>query len=71
MRFVASHQSPETTRSRLATGETFVAVRDGWIVGIETLADARHTHGSPFLDRPDVRWADVNYRSVVMSKTLA
>ncbi len=133
MRFVASHQSVETTRRRMRGGETFVAVHDDLIVGTVTLADAEHTSGSAFLARPDVadfgqfavsppfqrrgigsalltiveerareqglselalntsehathlidmytkkgfrfveyvRWPDVNYRSVVLSKTL-
>jgi GNAT superfamily N-acetyltransferase len=54
MRFVASHQGSETTRGRLSQGETFVAVDGNMIVGIVTLADANHTRGTAFLDRPDV-----------------
>jgi len=54
MRFVASYQDAETTRSRMATGETIVAQSEGALVGIITLSDAEETSGSPFLDRPDV-----------------
>jgi GNAT superfamily N-acetyltransferase len=53
MRFVASHQDVETTRQRLAKGETFVAVSGDQIVGTITLAEAAATRGSPFYDRPD------------------
>jgi len=54
MRFVASHQTVETTRQRVNKGETFVAESAGAIVGTITLADATLTRGSPFYDRPDV-----------------
>jgi predicted N-acetyltransferase YhbS len=54
MKFLASHQSVETTRKRLGKGETFVATDGDAIVGIITLAEADATHGSPFYDRPDV-----------------
>jgi GNAT superfamily N-acetyltransferase len=54
MRFVASHQSTATTRSRLENSEAFVATDGGFIVGIITLKEASATNGSPFYDRPDV-----------------
>jgi len=54
MRFVASHQDVETTRRRVAKGETFVAVCAGEVIGTITLADANATSGSPFYDQPGV-----------------
>lgn len=54
MRFVASHQDVETTRRRIAKGDTVVAVRSGGIVGTIAFADVHATNGSPFYDRPDV-----------------
>ncbi len=54
MRFVASHQSVETTRQRLANGIPIVAVVNEIVVGTITLAFIQNTGGSPFYDRPDV-----------------
>ena len=54
MRFVASYQDAEMTRRRTAEGETIVAVDEGRIVGIITLADAGGTQGPPFYNRADV-----------------
>lgn len=54
MRYLASHQHPETTKVRLSKGETIVAVDAGTIVGIVTLSDADKTQGSAFYNLPDV-----------------
>ena len=54
MVFLASRQDAETTKRRMAAGETIVAVVEGGLVGIITLRDAARTAGSPFYDRSDV-----------------
>lgn len=54
MRFVASHQDSAMTRRRLDQGDTIVAVDQGRIVGIVTLARADATGGAPFYDAPGV-----------------
>jgi GNAT superfamily N-acetyltransferase len=54
MRFVASYQGADVTRRRMARGETLLAVEDGTVVGLVTLAEAAATRGAPFYDRPDV-----------------
>lgn len=54
MHYVASHQSSDVTRRRMAKGETIVATVNGSVVGTVTLARASSTCGSPFYDRPDV-----------------
>ena len=54
LRFVASHQDANVTRTRLAQGETIVALENGRLVGIVTLARTGATSGSPFYDRADV-----------------
>ena len=54
LRFVASHQDVDVTRTRLGKGETIVALDNGRLVGIVTLARTVATSGSPFYDRPDV-----------------
>jgi len=54
MRYVASHQSADVTRERMANGETFIAALGDRIIGTVTLKDAEHTAGSPFYDRPNV-----------------
>ena len=54
MNFLASHQTPNVTKSRLARGETIVALDGREIVGIVTLAEAAETRGSALYNRPDV-----------------
>jgi GNAT superfamily N-acetyltransferase len=54
MRFAASHQDSATTRSRMARGETIVAIEGTTLVATVTLASAAATDGSPLYDRPDV-----------------
>src|SRR4029079_9044456 len=43
MRFVASHQHPETTRLRMNRGETVLALANLNVVGVITLNDACRT----------------------------
>jgi GNAT superfamily N-acetyltransferase len=54
MRFLASHQPPETTRSRMEEGETIVALVDGEVVGMVTLSPPEEASGTPHYDRPRV-----------------
>lgn len=51
---MASHQSADISQRRMAKGDTIVAVEDGNIVGIVTLARTSATEGSPFYARTDV-----------------
>jgi len=48
MRFIGSHQDSETTRKRMAQGETIVAEHQGTIVGIITLRPSTTTSPIPF-----------------------
>ncbi len=52
MHYWASHQSVEDTRERCAEGETWVAEREGRLVGTVTLV--RHGKGCPLYERADV-----------------
>ena len=54
MRFLASHQDPETTKRRMERGETILALDGHLVVGTITLKRAEQTTGSPFYDRIDV-----------------
>src|SRR4051812_42065797 len=55
MYFLASHQPVEETRTRIASGECWVAVSgEGAVVGTIVLKEAGKTRGSPWYDRPDV-----------------
>jgi predicted N-acetyltransferase YhbS len=54
MRFVASHQDSAIIRRRLDQGDTIVAVDQGCLVGIITLARAGATGEAPFYDAPGV-----------------
>ena len=54
MRFVASHQEAETTRRRMAGGETIVALVDNHVVGVVTWRKPGGTGGPPHLQRADV-----------------
>src|SRR5690606_8693016 len=54
LHFMASHQSPDVTRRRMAKGDTIVALVDDRIVGVVTLATTSNTDGSPLYDRADV-----------------
>jgi GNAT superfamily N-acetyltransferase len=54
MRFVASHQDVETTRRRVASGVTVVALDGERVVGIVTVRDPGVKGGSAHYSRPDV-----------------
>ena len=54
LNFVAAAQPVEVTRRRLEKGECFVGVRGERIVATVTFRPTATTHGSPWLDRPDV-----------------
>lgn len=55
LRYVATHQSPETTRKRIAGGEDLVAEIEGKIVGNITWHAHTFEGGkTPWYDRPDV-----------------
>jgi GNAT superfamily N-acetyltransferase len=54
MRFLASHQDEDTTRSRLESGETLVAIQDEVLAGIVTLSPPSATRGAPCYERPGV-----------------
>lgn len=54
MHYVASHQSVDVTRRRLAGGESFVAVLGGRVVGAVTLTVPGTTAGTPQAGGDDV-----------------
>jgi len=54
LRYMATHQSDAVTRERAASGECWIALADGAIVGTILFKDAIRTGGSPWLDRPEV-----------------
>lgn len=54
LRYMATHQSDAVTRDRAASGECWVALADGAIVGTILFKDAIRTAGSPWLDRHEV-----------------
>ncbi|UJW84056.1 GNAT family N-acetyltransferase [Devosia sp. SL43] len=54
LRYMATHQSDDVTRERVASGRCFVAVTDGVICGTILYRPADRTKGSPWYDRPDV-----------------
>lgn len=56
LRYLATHQDVDMTRRRCAAGDTFVAEREGRVVGTITLAyfDPARPKGMAFYDRPDV-----------------
>ena len=54
MRFVASHQDAATTRKRVSSGVTVVALDRDCVVGIVTVRDPGAKSGSPHYQRPDV-----------------
>lgn len=54
MHFLASHQTVDVTRRRLAKGECWVAVARDAIIGTIVLKDPASTNGAPWYDRPDV-----------------
>lgn len=54
LRYKATHQSVEVTRSRVEQGECFVALADGVMCGTIVFKNAERTSGSPWYGRPDV-----------------
>jgi GNAT superfamily N-acetyltransferase len=56
LRFVATWQGDEITRDRLESGEGFVAVLEGRIVGTVTLSRPRATDAESFYSRPGVAY---------------
>jgi GNAT superfamily N-acetyltransferase len=54
LRFWATHQTHDDTRSRCEDGTTLIGERDGRIVATLTFYAAHQTSGSPWLNRPDV-----------------
>lgn len=54
LRYMATHQSVEVTRSRVAQGECFVATSSEAIVGTIVFRNGAQTGGCPWYDRPEV-----------------
>ena len=54
LRYVATHQSDDITRRRIAQGECHVALANGALIGTIVFKPMANTRGSPWLDRPDV-----------------
>lgn len=54
LRYMATHQSDDVTRDRAASGECWIALADGDIVGTVLFKAAARAGGSPWLDRPEV-----------------
>lgn len=54
LRYMATHQPDETTRERADSGECWVAVSAGVLVGTILFKPAEQTGGSPWLDRREV-----------------
>jgi GNAT superfamily N-acetyltransferase len=54
LRYMATHQSDEMTRERIAQGECYVALSKGALVGTIMFKPTAATGGSPWLDRPEV-----------------
>jgi GNAT superfamily N-acetyltransferase len=54
LRYMATHQSDDVTRARIAKGECYVAIADGAICGTIVFIDAGRTKGYPWYDRADV-----------------
>jgi predicted N-acetyltransferase YhbS len=54
LRYMATHQSDDVTRQRVASGNCFVAVESGTVIGTILYRPAAKTRGTPWYDRPDV-----------------
>lgn len=54
LKYMATHQSVEVTRARVAEGECFVATSNRAIVGTIAFRPAARTKGCPWYDRPEV-----------------
>ncbi len=53
-KFKAVDQTDDVTRQRMATGECYVAVAEGVLVGTVLYIPPQRTRGTPWLDRSDV-----------------
>lgn len=56
LRFFATHQTEEQTRSRLRDGHPLVGVLDGRIVATITYYPTSHSGGTPWYERDDVAY---------------
>ena len=54
LKYLATHQTVETTRKRISDGICFVAVGEGKIVGTIKYSPPGREHGSPWMRRPEV-----------------
>ena len=54
LRFMATHQGVDVTRSRVEQAECFVALNQGVLCGTILLRSVERTKGSPWYDRADV-----------------
>jgi GNAT superfamily N-acetyltransferase len=54
LKFLATHQTPDVTRQRIADGVCLVAERGGRIVGTITYYPPGHAKGSPWFERAGV-----------------
>lgn len=54
LRYMATHQSVEVTRTRVEQGRCFIALEGGAICGTIVFKDASQTRGCPWYDQPDV-----------------
>ena len=54
LKFIAATQDVEQTRRRIAKGECYVGILAGRIVATINFLPIASTHGTPWLDRPDV-----------------
>jgi len=54
LHYMATNQSDDVTRDRAASGECWVALADGDIVGTVLFKAAHRTVGSPWLNRPEI-----------------
>lgn len=54
LRFVATHQTEDTTRHRIKDAECYVAELDGRIVGTIIFRGPGQSRGCPWYERPDV-----------------
>jgi GNAT superfamily N-acetyltransferase len=54
LRYLATHQSDDVTRDRVALGQCFVVLAGDALVGTILFRPAVNTKGSPWYNRPDV-----------------
>jgi GNAT superfamily N-acetyltransferase len=56
LKFLATHQTVDITRTRISKGTCYVAELDGRIVGTICYRTPSQTKGTPHYDRPDVAY---------------